>query len=225
MLCSNRPTNEEPLSHIYSHVPTSCFLDTILVPLCTWLYLAALVVLTITGTRLLPRHPSNLPHQKHSRDGKNIPEVETTEPVAGHPSPRRTKSYKALSVLYFLLLLAQFLMCILEIVRLSLTHLGVGLLPFTFVGLVAAGTVHLTKGLKGRIYAWRYLNPALWLALLITNAVKVAQESKEGVGARKVSKYPVADEITDVAVMIGVYAALALLEIILNVWELKRTAF
>ena len=108
-------------------------------------------------------------------------------------------------------------MCILEIVRLSLTHLGIGLLPFTFVALIAAAAVHFTDGLRGRIYGWKYLNLALWIALAVTNGVKVAEETKEGTGARKGSKYPVSDEITDVSVMIGVYAVLALLEVCLGV--------
>lgn len=110
-------------------------------------------------------------------------------------------------------------MCILEIVRLSLTHLGIGLLPFTLVLLITAGVVHFTKGLGGRTYAWNYLNLAGWIALVVTNGVKIAEETKEGTGARKGSKYPVADEITDVSVMMGVYAVLAVLEMILSVWE------
>lgn len=108
-------------------------------------------------------------------------------------------------------------MCILEIVRLSLAHLGIGLLPFTFVTLITATAVRLTKGLGGRIYGWRYVNIAVWIALAATNGVKIAEETKEGTGARKGSKYPVADEITDVSVMIGVYAVLAILEVVLSV--------
>lgn len=101
-------------------------------------------------------------------------------------------------------------------------HLGVGLLPFTFVALITAAAMRFTKGLKGRVYAWRYLNLALWVALAVTNGVKIAEETKEGTAARKGSKYPVADEITDVAVMIGVYAVLASLEITLSVLDAKR---
>ena len=103
-------------------------------------------------------------------------------------------------------------MCILEIVRLSLAHLGVGLLPFTFVALLTAAAVRFTKGLRGKIHGWKYINLALWITLAVTNGVKVAEETKEGTGARKGSKYPVSDQITDVSVMIGVYAVLALLE-------------
>ena len=108
-------------------------------------------------------------------------------------------------------------MCILEIVRLSLTHLGIGLLPFTLVALITAAAVRFSKGLEGRIYGWNYLNLAIWIALAVTNGVKIAEETKEGTGARKGSKYPVADQITDVSVMIGVYAVLALLEVTLIV--------
>lgn len=104
-------------------------------------------------------------------------------------------------------------MCILEIVRLSLTHLGIGLLPFTFVTLIIAFTLRLTRGLGGSIRGWRWANLAVWIALAVTNGVKVAEEVKEGTNARKGSKYPVSDEITDVSVMIGVYAALAILEV------------
>lgn len=43
-------------------------------------------------------------------------------------------------------------MCVLEIVRLFLTHLGIGLLPFTFVVLITAAAVRFTKGLGGKIY-------------------------------------------------------------------------
>lgn len=135
----------------------------------------------------------------------------------GGQTRQHGKIHKILSTIYYLLVLAQILMCILEIVRLSLAHLGIGLLPFTFVTLITAAAVHFTNGLGGRIFGWRYLNLAVWIALAVTNGVKVAEETKEGTGARKGSKYPVSDEITDVSVMIGVYAALVILEASLRV--------
>ena len=157
--------------------------------------------------------------RRQFRGSKNTQEVEIEELATESrvQTRQRTKIQKALAILYYLLLLAQTLMCILEIVRLSITHLGVGLLPFTFVALITAAAVRFTKGLGGRIYGWSYLNLALWIALAVTNGVKVAEETKEGTDARKGSKYPVSDEITDVSVMIGVYAVLALLEVSLSV--------
>lgn len=208
-LCTNRPEGFGPLSHLYSHILTSCFLDTVLVPLCTWLYLSALVVLAVTGTKFSTRAVQ----QSFFRTSKNTQDVELE---TGGQTRRHTKIHLVFAILYYLLLLAQTLMCILEIVRLSLAHLDVGLLPFTFVTLITAAVVRFTKGLGGRLFGWRYANLAVWVALAVTNGVKVAQETKEGSGARKGSKYPVADEITDVSVMIGVYSALAMLEVSLR---------
>ncbi|KAL9576874.1 MAG: hypothetical protein Q9212_006747 [Teloschistes hypoglaucus] len=204
---------------MYSYILTSCFLDTVLVPLCTWLYLTALIILAITGARLssqIPHESSNSLSISQSHGSKNTRDVETNELATGGQTHRRAKIHKALSILYYLFLLAQFLMCVLEIVRLSLTHLSIGLLPFTFVVLITAAAVHFTQGLGGKIYGWSYLNLALWIGLTVTNGVKLAEESKEGTGARKGSKYPVADEITDVSVMVGVYAVLTILETVLN---------
>ena len=155
--------------------------------------------------------------QSHGTKTTQEVEIEELATEGRGQDHQRTKIQKALAILYYLLLLAQILMCILEIVRLSITHLGVGLLPFTIVALITAAAVRFTKGLGGRIYGWRYLNIALWIALAVTNGVKVAGETKEGTGARKGSKYPVSDEITDVSVMIGVYAVLTLLEVSLSV--------
>lgn len=107
-------------------------------------------------------------------------------------------------------------MCILEIVRLSLASLGIGLLPFTFAALVVAGLLRATLGLRGKVMIWRWLNLGLWILLAATNSVKIAQEVKEGIHARKGSKYPVVDELTDVSVMVGVYAVLAMIEIALK---------
>lgn len=125
----------------------------------------------------------------------------------------------AFSILFYLLIFAQIVMCILEIVRLSYADRGIGLLPFTFVTLVGAAMVHYTQGLEGMILGWKYLNLAVWIALAVTNGVKVAGEIKEGTGATKGSKYPVSDEMTDVSVMIGVYGMLAILEGFLGVWR------
>ena len=106
-------------------------------------------------------------------------------------------------------------MCVLEIVRLALAHLGISLLPFTFVTLFIAAAMRFTRGVKGRVLGWRWANLAVFIALAITNGVKIAEEDK-GINQRKGSKYPESDEIIDVSVMIGVYAALGLLEVLLR---------
>lgn len=197
-----------PLSHLYSHILTSCFLDTILVPLCTWLYLLWVVQLALLGSSR--RSAFVLRAHKTSED------VEA-DGLAGRGHKRSHRiAHKAFSILYYLLLLAQVLMCVLEITRLSLAHLGIGLLPFTFVSLILAFALHLTLGFRGKVHGWKWANLAVFIALAITNGVKIAEEVKEGTGQRKGSKYPESDEIIDVAVMVGVYVALAILETVLR---------
>lgn len=121
-----------------------------------------------------------------------------------------------LLILYYLLLLAQILMCTLEIVRLALAHLGIGLLPVTYVTLLGACVMRLTRGLGGKMRRWRWANIAIFVALAVTNGVKVAEEVKEGVKTRKGTKYPESDQIIDVSVMIGVYTVLMILEPVLG---------
>ena len=127
---------------------------------------------------------------------------------------RRGVLQLTLSVLYYLLLVAQFLMCTLEITRLSLANLGIGLLPFTYVTLIVAFVMRLTKGFRGRVQGWRWANVAVFVALAIANGVKIAEEVKEGIDTRKGTKYPESDEVIDVAVMVGVYVALVVLELL-----------
>ena len=52
--------------------------------------------------------------------------------------------------------------------------------------------------------------------------VQVIGLSNEGIDGRKGSKYPVSDQVIDVAVMAGVYAVVAILEVVLGVWRAKR---
>ncbi|KAG7006510.1 hypothetical protein G7Y79_00014g036850 [Physcia stellaris] len=211
-LCTRRTEGFGPTSHLYNHILASCFLDVILVPLCTWLYFLALLssfglCLSHQGTRRsLGRQDS---------DGYNAYVDANTakrQPL-WPPWKGRSKIYTTSLILYYLLIIAQFLMCILEIVRLSLAQLGIGLLPFTFVALIVGGSMRASMGLRGKVMMWRWLNVGLWVALAITNSVKIAQEVKEGTAARKGSKYPVVDQLTDVSVMVGVYTVLAMLEI------------
>ena len=70
-------------------------------------------------------------------------------------------------------------------------------------------------GVWERVHGWQAANVAVWIALAVTNGVEVAEEVKEGTGQRKGTKYPESDEITDVAVMIGVQAALMVLDILI----------
>ena len=203
------------MSDLYNHILTSCFLDAILVPLCTWLYLLILLIVAL----LRPVLQSS--HQKTQGSTAKYVERDLRIDAAsryslGRPWKGHSKAYTAALVIYFLLIIAQFLMCILEIVRLSLARLGIGLLPFTFASLVAAGVLRATAGLREKVIMWRWLNFSLWTGLAATNSVKIVQEVKEGIHVREGSKYPVVDQVTDVAVMVGVYTVLAVMELLMR---------
>lgn len=109
----------------------------------------------------------------------------------------------------------------LEIVRLSLIHFGIGLLPFSYVGLILAATLHWSRGVRGRIWAWQAVNAVIWIGGMVMAVVKVAGLAKEGI-PRDGSKYPMSDQILDVAVIAGVYAVIAVLEAILGVWRARK---
>lgn len=200
MLKSLLTSFKGPVSHLYSHILTSCFIDTILIPLCTWLYLLSLVKICMISAIFKSRA------WKRSSPGDDISKL-----PKGHG-----KVYRASKVLYGLLVLAQVLMCTLEIVRLSLALIGIGLLPFTYVGLLVAFALRFSQHLRGPIQNWRWASLFLWVSLAVTNGVKLSGELKEGINSRKGTKYPMIDQITDVAVMIGVFVALGVLEVCLK---------
>lgn len=52
----------------------------------------------------------------------------------------------------------------------------------------------------------------------------IGLQQQYGSDGRKGSKYPVSDQIIDVAITTGLYAATAILEIVLVVWREKRKA-
>jgi len=112
----------------------------------------------------------------------------------------------------------------LEIVRLELIHFGIGLLPFVYVGLLAGGLLHWSEGAQGRIRGWQGVNGVVWIGGVVMCVIQVVGLSKEGINGRKGSKYPISDQVIDVAVMAGVYAVVAILEMVLGFWSALRRA-
>jgi hypothetical protein len=110
----------------------------------------------------------------------------------------------------------------LEIVRLTLVNFGIGLLPFAYVGLIIGALLHWSEGVRGRVRGWQAVNGVVWVGGVVMSVVKVVGLSNEGIDGRKGSKYPVSDQVIDVAVMAGVYAVIGLLEIGLDVWRAQR---
>ncbi|PVH75357.1 hypothetical protein DL98DRAFT_562426 [Cadophora sp. DSE1049] len=204
-LCSNRREGFGPSSSISSPIPTSCFVDVILIPLPIWLAIALLPILFALS----------LHHRKQNYN----PSTAYLRAV-----PRRNWAFTLTSAVYYILIVANGLMMTLEIVRLELIHFGIGLLPFVYAGLIVALFLYWSEGVKGRIRGWQAVNAVVWIGGVVMSAVKVVGLSKEGIDSRKGSKYPLSDQVIDVAVMAGVYAVVAILEVVLGFWRALRRA-
>lgn len=185
-----------PESHLYGHITTSCFNDVVLVPLATWIYLLLVAALLILYA------------------GRPAYDAVETKPE-GHrpPSRRRRAAELCRKISYGLALFVVFGMSIVEIARLSLAHLGVGLLPFEWVAFGVAGFLYFSRGIRGRFANYWIASEVLWFSLLVMSSVKLAGLVKEGVDTRKGTKYPMSDQVTDVAVLLVVYVVMMGLEL------------
>ena len=178
-----------PYSSIHPSLPTTCFLDVVVVPLATWIYLVAIPPLLFMLGR--PQFPNPMPTHN------------------GAPRKSKRVGPALLLAVYSFLLVAMVAMVSLELARLASATLGIGLLPFVYIGIIAAGILHIVWKDTGSLI----LNAAFWILLGVANAIKVATEVKEGINERKGSMYPMVDEITDVAVMVGLCTLLFGLEL------------
>ncbi|EGX94863.1 hypothetical protein CCM_03134 [Cordyceps militaris CM01] len=199
MLCSHRAEGFSTHSTQSSPIPTSCFVDAILVPLPVWIALTALVVLL-----LVPKHL-------------------ITGLLAAEPRRHQQPSwlYRIIAGTYYVLILCNILMHTLEIVRLSLIHFGIALLPFAYVGLLLGAALHWSRGAAGRVSAWLLVNMVVWLGGMVMSIVKVIGLDGED-DLRKGSKYPMSDQVLDVAVIAGVYGAIAALELVMGLWRRRN---
>jgi len=94
-----------------------------------------------------------------------------------------------------------------EIARLCLADLGVGLLPFLYIAYLVALVLQWWRSIWRRECRW--CGVALWVMLAVVGVVKIVGEVKEGVNTRKGTKYPMSDQVTDVGVDIGLWVLLA----------------
>jgi hypothetical protein len=114
---------------------------------------------------------------------------------------------------YALALFCAFAMTVLEITRLELADMGIGLLPAEWAGFIIAGGLRFSQGIRGRFPRYWIANVVFWILLIATNAVRMVEMVKEGVYTRKKTAYPMSDQIIDVGVYMGVYVVLAVLEL------------
>ena len=204
-LCENRPEGFGPHSTIHSRVPTTCFLDVIVEPLTTWTFL--LLLLALLPMRLAAR-------RSHTT---RLSKAERSSTVADHSSRHQKPSIisRVLSVLYYVLIVAMIAMLSLEIARLIVAELGIGLLPFNYLGIILV----LLNRITWKSKTSRLANIFFWTVLLITTALKTAAEQSEQdspyrrvKGITTQGQYPTSDEALDNAIMVGVQLVLATLE-------------
>ncbi|KAI5359424.1 hypothetical protein Slin15195_G070510 [Septoria linicola] len=208
-LCSNRPEGLGPHSNLHPSLPTTCFIDVIVTPLATWLYLAAL--LFVLPVLFLRRNRfSTTPYASD-------PDHEKARPA------RRNVWRIVLRVLYYFFAVALIAMISLEIARLVDAELGIGLLPFMYPGIILAAALHALVCRQGSSKAGsrtlaKSINALYWVLLAVVFAIKVATYVKEGVhsrdGIEPIDRYKVVDEVTDVGVMIFLAVVLVVLEFV-----------
>ncbi|KAJ7126999.1 hypothetical protein C8R44DRAFT_110958 [Mycena epipterygia] len=168
MLCSNR----FPLPGS----PSTCTLDTAIVPLPSFFLLVALAANFIISRK----------------------DVAST----------KIKPVKWLHITYLVLVGAQIAMTILELVRLALEQLGVGLLPINTIGLVCVFIVLWRERATGRTRAILLILAVYWFFLTIFEAIKTTRLHRlEELNptTTKISQYPSSDWFLDNAVMVALY--------------------
>ncbi|CAL3969523.1 hypothetical protein PZA11_005951 [Diplocarpon coronariae] len=214
-LCRNRLEGFGPSSRISSPLPTSCFTDTILIPLPTWL---GILLLALLLSIFSSKH-----HHHHPHHPQSSPSTSTFKSIST-PSVHAGKSWLFIltSTLYYILILANILMVTLEIARLSRLPSGIGLLPFSYVGLLLGTLLFWSGGAQGRLRDWQAVNMVLWIGGVAVSAVKVAGLTTQKGGRREGSRYPLEDQVVDVAVIMGVYVGIAVLEVVLGFWRGRR---
>lgn len=206
-LCRNRTEDFGPHSSIHPHLPTSCFLDVVVVPLPTWIFLAFL--LAFLPQRLNPRR---------RRRASSI--LKPTKPIENertqsleHEAPRPALHTRVLTALHPILVATMVVLVSLEIAQLSNAHIGIGLLPFNYAGFIAA----MANRLRWRTRMARLENAVFWVFLGTVLTLKVATEVIEsdlaagGDNSNERSR-PAGEQIIVVSVMVGLSFALAVLE-------------
>ena len=209
-LCSNRPEGFGPHSSLHPSLPTTCFIDVIVEPLATWIYLLLAIPLLVLSSIVV----------FDSTTSKPVNPSDNNSPWPASPSHKRWRV--VLWTVYAFFIVALLAMVSLEIARLVTAELGIGLLPFTYAGILLAVALHALNSVGNKSRTFKYMakgaNLLYWMMLVVVFAIKVATYVKEGVDSRNniypVDQYKVSDEVIDVSTMIGVAVVLAIVELV-----------
>jgi len=176
MLCSNR----FPLPGS----PSTCTLDTVVVPLPSFLLFVA------TGLVLSLKF----------------------DLVRDSPDYRRTPPTRWLHITYALLVVAALGMSILEVVRLALANLGVGLLPVTPLALcLVLFFLWYERRARTRVMSVVFL--LYWIFLAAFQTVKsVRLHALEHLNPVRITEYPSSDQLLDNLVMLGLFLIFVFIE-------------
>ncbi|PQE30425.1 hypothetical protein CJF32_00009251 [Rutstroemia sp. NJR-2017a WRK4] len=193
-LCSNRPEGFGPSSQLSSSsLPTTCFIDTMLIPLPTWL---ALLLLSLLFLHTLL-----------------CPSLSTSQPRTRPPTLPLT--------LHFLLMLSLVLMNSIIIARLSLLGWRIGLLPFTYVSVILSSGLFSTNGFRGRVRYWGVISTVIWAGgatMSFLQAAGLVQQLGWDWEERKGGRYPVGDEVVDGLVVGALWVVVGVLDGVWGVW-------
>ncbi|KAI0175215.1 hypothetical protein BJ166DRAFT_166188 [Pestalotiopsis sp. NC0098] len=209
--CTNRPEGFGPISQLADPLPTQCFFDTILVPTPTWLYLLALPVLFF----LTPKQRS----RTSSTAGK------WWASLLSKSTWRARWGQMLLFAAYYFVVAVLALMQSVEVIGLARIKLGVGLLPFAYVGFAAAIALQATDGLFRRIRGYWAATTAFWVAGAAITALKITGVlglGLKGSLAREDTTYATVHQFTDLVILAAFYVLAVVVEIAVMAVRMKN---
>ncbi|GJC89674.1 hypothetical protein ColLi_12512 [Colletotrichum liriopes] len=193
-LCGMRPEGLTVHSR-FSPLPSTCFFDTIIIPLPAWIR----IVVTFALFHFV------------------VP-VLIVDKIKRYAVKKEWQRHAQLSVYYFSILVV-FLMEILEIARLAQLRFAIGLIPFVFAGCGLCAVMQATRGAKGRVRNWQPANVIFWImsvAVTIIKILTIQRSSMRSPEFRRVgSDYPTTHQVQDLAVIAGFYFLLLVNELAL----------
>ncbi|KZL81852.1 hypothetical protein CI238_01806 [Colletotrichum incanum] len=193
-LCGMRPEGLTVHSR-FSPLPSTCFFDTIIIPLPAWIR----IVVTFAFFHFV------------------VP-VLIVDKIKRYAVKKEWQRHAQLSVYYFSILVV-FLMEILEIARLAQLRYAIGLIPFVFAGCGLCAVMQATRGAKGRVRNWQPANVIFWIMSVAVTIIKILTIQRSSMRSpefrRMDSDYPTTHQVQDLAVIAGFYFLLLVNELAL----------
>ena len=228
-----------PMSRLSPHLPTQCFFDAVLAPMPTWIFLFSLPTMVVVSWRRRRGRPSNHDYPRSSP----YPSGSAGNAQRRYPTTNRQSAGTLLKRLlpslgYYGAVAVILLMQSVEIVQLKRASLGVGLLPFVYVGAVVAALLRVTEGLwgdrgGGRAFFSKTLSP-FWVASIFLWTGSAAVTATKTIGlvtglglsgtlnSRDETPYPVVHQFVDLVILTAFYALAAAGEAGMTVLRAKK---